>query len=106
MNPMTVSVEAPGSRVIPDGAVVVKIAGEIGITSMIGEDGKHSGIAEDNVLSNALKSVLASQPTLVVVDLSQASYLSSFGMGALLRFANHLQESGGKLNSPASPQWS
>ncbi|HSI36887.1 MAG: STAS domain-containing protein [Phycisphaerae bacterium] len=104
MDSMRVTMEFPGAGALPAGVVVVRVAGEIGISSMVGEDGRHTGVGEDNALSKALGAVLESRPELVVVDLSGATYLSSIGMGALLRFANRLAEVGAKLRLAAVPK--
>lgn len=97
MQPTSVTVETPESGTLPPGVVLVRITGDVGISSMVGSDGKHTGVAEDNALTAALMPVLATKPRLVIADLSQMTYLSSLGIGALLRFSNELQEAGGKL---------
>ncbi|HYE17538.1 MAG TPA: STAS domain-containing protein [Tepidisphaeraceae bacterium] len=104
MDSMRVTIETVGgARALPPGVVVVQVAGEVGITAMVGEDGKHTGVGEDNALSKALAAALEMGPEIVVVDLGGATYLSSIGMGALLRFANRLGDIGAKLRLAAVP---
>lgn len=95
---ISVTVEQPTAAKSPrDDSIVLKISGEIGITSMVGPDGKHTGVDGDTALDHALRSAVPNPPSLVIVDLNSVSYLSSLGMGSLLRFQNRIKESGGEM---------
>jgi anti-anti-sigma factor len=87
-------VERPASR---DDVIVIKLQGEIGIGSMVGAGGQHTGWHGDTVLDEQLKNVLPPGKWLVVLDLSGVSYLSSIGMSALIRFQKRVREGGGAL---------
>lgn len=83
--PMTVTVNRPSADV-----AVVKIAGDIGLGQMVGDDGKHSGVSGDTVLEEKLRLAVPEPVKLVVVDLTDATYLSSLGIGTLLRLRNRI----------------
>lgn len=90
VEPLTV---APQSN----NAILVKIAGELGINSMVGPNGQHTGIEGDTALDDSLRNAVPKPPKLVVLDLTPVTYLSSLGMAALLRFQNRIKEAGGEL---------
>src|SRR4051794_24900969 len=87
--PMSVSVDRADGDV-----VVVKISGEIGLDSVVGAEGKHSGVGGDNALDAQLRSAVPGPVKLVVVDLTEATYLSSLGIGALVRLRNRVAPDG------------
>lgn len=96
--PLRVTLERPDPKSSPRAdAIILKISGEIGITSMVGPGGQHSGVKGDTLLDEALNNAVTTPPPIVVVDLNAVSYLSSLGMGALVRFHNRLKESGSEL---------
>jgi anti-anti-sigma factor len=97
-NSIRVTVDRPDAAQSPRlDAAILKISGELGLESMIGEDGKHSGLGGDTALDRALRNALPTPPAIVVIDLASVPYLASLGMAALLRFQNQLKESGSKM---------
>jgi anti-anti-sigma factor len=84
-------------------ALVVRIAGEIGMTALLGEGGKHSGTDGNNALDAALEENVPPE-TRRVVDLTGASFLSSMGIGTLMRFRNRMAERGGEVRVAARAQ--
>lgn len=76
---------------------ILKVTGELGLSAMLGEGGEHTGVSGDTALAKILRDALPDIPRLVVIELSEVTYLSSLGMGALLRFQNDVKESGGTL---------
>jgi anti-anti-sigma factor len=92
-----VTVEKP--KAAPSGvdAVIVKVAGELGINTMLGKNAKHTGLSGDTALDRALHDALPNPPQLVVLDLSAVTYLSSLAMAALVRFQKHVQSAGGQF---------
>jgi anti-anti-sigma factor len=97
--PMSVSVDRSNAD-----AVVVRITGEIGMTALLGPGGQHTGIAGDNALDDALVDVVPAGTKCVVVDLTGASFLSSMGIGTLVRFRNQQAEKGCAVRLAAGPQ--
>ena len=86
---MSVSVDRPENDV-----VVVKISGEIGLTALMGADGAHSGVRGDNELDEQLRSAIPTAAKRVIVDLTDATYLSSMGIGTLVRLKNRVATDG------------
>lgn len=82
---MTVTVNRPSADV-----AVVKIAGDVGLGQMVGDDGKHTGVSGDTVLEEKLRLAVPEPVKLVVIDLTDATYLSSLGIGTLLRLRNRI----------------
>jgi anti-anti-sigma factor len=92
---MRVTIQKPAGSSPRPGSVVVKITGEIGLNAMVGPDGKHTGVDGDTALDIALQNALPEPSSLVVVDLDSVTYLSSLGMGALLRLQKRIKDAGG-----------
>ena len=82
---MSVTVAHPSADV-----TIVKIAGEIGLSALVGQSGKHSGVDGDNFLDTELRRLVPEPTKVVVIDLTAASYLSSMGIGTLMRFRKRL----------------
>jgi anti-anti-sigma regulatory factor len=78
--PMSVTVATSTADVL-----VIKIDGEIGLSSLLGEGGQ-AAVGGENALDASLRSLAAEPPKVVVFDLTGASYLSSMGIGTLMRF--------------------
>jgi anti-anti-sigma factor len=76
---------------------ILKVAGELGLSAMLGASGEHTGVSGDTALAKLLHDALPVLPPLVIIELSGVTYLSSLGMGALLRFQNDVKEAGGTL---------
>lgn len=74
---------APGEG-SDDGAVIVRLRGEV-------------GPRQADRLDAALSQISEARPRLVVVDLSGLVFLSSLGMGALLAFRHALARRGGHV---------
>jgi len=49
------------------------------------------------IIEKEVNSVLAQSPTIVVLDMSRVEYISSLGVGIILRTKKLLKEKGGKL---------
>lgn len=88
--PLTVRV-APPPRGSKGETLVLTITGEMGINALIGPNGQHSGIGEDNAFDKALAERVNRPPAMVVVDLTGVSYMSSVGVGALLRLKKRVE---------------
>lgn len=71
-------------------ALIVKISGEIGLSAVVGDPDKHTGLDGDTALNHLLNEAVPVPPALVVIDLSDATYLSSIAIGELLRFNRRL----------------
>src|SRR4051812_40625113 len=63
------------------------------VVRVIGE----AGVDEIDELDRELHLLTALQPKFVVLDLSQVPYVSSMGIGSLLRFRNDIAQSGGRV---------
>ena len=101
--PMTVTVKRSGAA-SPNDALVVKISGEVGLDSVMGPQGAHTGVDGDTALDAALTKAVPASPPLVIVDLTEVTYLSSLGMGALLRFKHRLAENQSDVRLAGSDQ--
>jgi anti-anti-sigma factor len=100
---MSVTVERPDAvSSVPSDTLIVKIAGEIGLTSMVGTGGAHTGIDGDTVLDETLRETVPDPVSLVILDLTAATYLSSLGIGALLRFKGRVEQSDGQVRVVAN----
>ena len=62
-----------------------------------------AGVDQIEELDRQLHLLTALAPKLVVLDLSNVAYVSSMGIGSLLRFRNDVTQAGGKV-VVASPQ--
>jgi len=93
---MSVTVERPPA-LVPSrtDTAVIKVSGELGIAAMM--EGGHTGADGDTALANALRQAVPNPPPLVVVDLSSVTFLSSLGIGTVLRFQQWLQQRGSDL---------
>jgi len=87
--PMSVTADRMG-----DDLVVVRIAGEIGIGALVGDNIRHSGVAGDNALDALLREAVPTPVKLVIVDLTDATYLSSMGIATLIRLKNRIAGDG------------
>jgi hypothetical protein len=69
-------------------AIVIRITGEIGLGALVTD--QHTGVQGDNALDITLRNLVPAPPGLVVIDLTGASFLSSMGIGTLMRFRNRV----------------
>jgi len=69
-------------------ASVVQIAGEIGLTALLGDGQQFK--EGDNALDSGLRAAVPTPPPVVVLDLTDASYICSLGIGTLMRFRKSL----------------
>ena len=63
------------------------------VARIIGE----AGVEQIDELDRELHMLTVLKPALVVLDLSQVPYVSSMGIGSLLRFRNEIATAGGKV---------
>lgn len=87
----------------PADTLIIRISGEIGLTSMLGDGVAHTGVDGDTALDHALRSAVPDRVNLVILDLTSATYLSSLGISALARLKHRIEEASGSLRLAASP---
>ena len=63
------------------------------VARIIGE----AGVDQIDELDRELHMLTVLKPKLVVLDMTQVPYVSSMGIGSLLRFRNQIAEGGGKV---------
>jgi anti-sigma B factor antagonist len=73
-----------------DAGLVVRIEGDAGVT-------------EVPVLERELNRVLDRRPRVVVLDFARVGFISSLGMGALVKFRRGITSSGGQVRLAALP---
>lgn len=71
-----------------------KMVGDIGVLSL---KGKLLGYPETDELNDEVRSFLGSGTTKIVIDMGGLSWLSSMGVGALMRSYTTVTNNGGKL---------
>lgn len=97
-HPIAISLQRPDPAISTRAdTAILKVAGELGLSAMLGEGGQHTGVSGDTALAKMLRDALPEIPRLVIIELSGVTYLSSLGMGALLRFQNDVKDAGGTL---------
>lgn len=101
MQPMQVTVENPATDSSVGSLAILKISGELGFSAMLGGDTSHSGVHGDTALYETLKKALPAIPKRVILDLHEVTYLSSLGMGALLRIQGDVKSAGGEMRLAA-----
>ena len=60
-----------------------------------------AGMANVDVLDEALTKACAEKPLVAVLDMSQMSFISSIGMGSLVAFKRGIERCGGKMKVAA-----
>lgn len=101
MQSMRVTVDHPTTGPNQSSVTVLKVAGELGISAMLSGGPGHSGVHGDTSLYEVLKQSLPAIPKLVILDLHEVTYLSSLGMGALLRIQKDIETAGGRMRLAA-----
>ena len=87
--PMSVAVERRSQDI-----TVARISGKIGLEALIGVDGKPTGISGNNALDESLRKAIPTPVKIVIVDLSDATFLSSIGISALVRLRQRCDKQG------------
>src|SRR4051812_27495143 len=70
---------------------------------LIARIGGMAGVDQVDEFDRQLNLLTALSPKFVVLDLSNVTYVSSMGIGSLLRFRNQIEQGGGKV-VVAAPQ--
>jgi len=94
--PMTIST-AHAALATGGSVIIVRIGGDLGVSSLIGPEHQYSGVAGDTALDQALAQRVSNPPERVVVDLTEVSYLGSLGLSALLRLKKRAEQAGSRV---------